>query len=102
MRRRRRAGLIPAFLLVVACGSTPAATVDGSIVFSERCAACHGVTGTGGTGPAMTDPAVKALSDEEIAAVVRNGKGTMPGFPRLSQADVEAVVGHVKALASAD
>ncbi len=103
MSRYRRLVFSAVLMLVSACGSAAdSGPVDGSIVFSERCAACHGVAGAGGTGPAMTDPAVKALSGEQLASVVRQGKGTMPGFPTLSRADVDAVVDHVKALASAD
>src|SRR5262245_32973925 len=54
----------------------------------QQCAPCHGMTGKG-DGP--TGPMVKApdltrdewqskTNDEEIAAVIKNGKGRMPKF----------------------
>lgn len=81
----------------------------GAQVYSARCALCHGAGGQG-DGPASaglnpkprnhTDKAyMSTLTDEQILAVIRNGKGTMPAWGKvLSEAELNAVAKHVRAL----
>lgn len=83
----------------------------GAALFSSRCASCHGPTGHGdGPGaPPMARPADLTTaawqgtrSDEEIAAVIRTGRGVMPGFgSELEAAGIAALVAHVRSLSGA-
>lgn len=57
-------------------GDGDAAAGEG--VYSISCAACHGASGEGGTGPAMTTAAA-GLSASEVANIALNGSGGMPG-----------------------
>jgi hypothetical protein len=38
------------------------------------------------------------LSAEEQANIISNGKGVMPGFSKLNQNEVQAIVKHVQGL----
>lgn len=63
--------------LLFACASDPALTLEGdatagATVFADTCAVCHGESGEGGTGPALTDE-VPEKSDEELVDIIRNG-----------------------------
>lgn len=80
----------------------------GAALFSSRCASCHGQEGHGdGPGaPPMARPAdltqaawQTARSDEQIASVIRTGRGAMPGFgSELAPEGIDALVAHVRAL----
>ncbi len=87
----------------------------GSDVYASNCVACHG-TGGKGDGPAgmVVQPkpadfsvALKDKSDEEIAKVIKGGgmavgkSPIMPAFgSRLSEAEINGLVAHLKDLAS--
>lgn len=82
-----------------ATGETTAATVDAAAIYSQKCAGCHGANGGGGMGPALG--AVEEKGDDHIRNLIVNGspeKG-MPAFgSQLSEAEVAAMVNHVKSL----
>jgi mono/diheme cytochrome c family protein len=75
-------------------------------IYAQSCAPCHGPEGTGGTPMArmmrvgnLADPATHArLSDEEIVALVRTGRGRMPAFRDLSDQQIRDVVAYVRTL----
>jgi mono/diheme cytochrome c family protein len=78
---------------------------NGKRTFEESCASCHGMDGTGATamGRAMQAGNLAAaatqarLSDEQMAQIIRNGRGRMPAFP-LDEATVKALVGYLRTL----
>ena len=96
--------------------SAEAAPPDGAAVYaSAGCAGCHGAAGEGGVGPALTGGESKLTFPDEADHIswVRTGSGpfrnqpygdpdreggqrvatgNMPGFPTLSEAEVQAVV----------
>lgn len=65
-------------------------------VYQTNCANCHG-DDLAGAPPQI--PSLNGLrgkrSAEQVAAVVRQGAGRMPGFPALSSADVKAIAEYV-------
>lgn len=67
----------------------------GAGLYAARCAACHGPSGEGGTGPAMTLDRFDSAS--EVAAFVSAGvPGRMPGFAtRLSPDEINAIAEYV-------
>jgi mono/diheme cytochrome c family protein len=74
--------------------------------YKQKCAGCHGPDGKGETpaGKAMkvrnfADPAVVAMSDDELAGVITNGKGKMPKYPSLKPEQVKALVEYCRSLA---
>jgi mono/diheme cytochrome c family protein len=72
------------------------------------CAGCHGPVGRGGGAelppgaqvPNLADPAWQAKrSDEELAGVIREGRGMMPAFgDRIRPGGIDALVAHVRSL----
>jgi cytochrome c oxidase cbb3-type subunit 3 len=81
----------------------PAALAE--VAWTQQCAQCHGPTGRGDgpmgpmvNAPNLNDPALQeSLTDERIAASIRNGKGRMPKFD-LPDPLVAALVARVRAL----
>lgn len=57
---------------------------------TSSCSGCHGMTGNGGMGPPIVGT---NLSNDEFLALVRKGKGMMPGTTEhvMSDADVEEI-----------
>jgi hypothetical protein len=67
---------------------------DGRDVYLQHCASCHGGNGEGSSGPSLAGVADR-LSLDEHEAVVRNGRGEMPGWDgTLTDAEIDAVVAY--------
>lgn len=101
--RQVAAGAVPATLtasLTATTTSTPAATTaatpapvpgSGAAVFAANCSGCHGDHGQGLIGPSQQADAFPSL----VAGMVRRGGISMPAFPQLSAAQVDAVATYV-------
>ena len=81
----------------------------GAIVFAKRCALCHGANGHGdgvaskGLNPKprnFHDEAyMKTRTDAQLLEVIHKGKGVMPRWEgQLSEAEMNAVLAHIRAL----
>jgi mono/diheme cytochrome c family protein len=68
---------------------------DGAAAFAQRCAVCHGDTARGGVGP---DIHCHRSIREAVRAGRTTAKAAMPAFPDLSDADVDQLQGHLRAL----
>ena len=96
--------LLLASALVFAQTNTPTNPSDlaqGKKIFNSQCALCHGIEGTGGRGPALTQPKLQhAANDAELARVITNGipGSEMPGFWGLSEQEVQQVIAYVRSL----
>ena len=109
-----RTTLMGLLLLLVACQpeavSSPTAhdnePVDGARLWSRNCSTCHGTLGAGdgplaaGNGaPSLIGPeASQRLTEPLIEAMIRNGRRAMPAFRHLDDAEVHALVVHVRHL----
>lgn len=77
----------------------------GTEIFNEQCAACHGVQGEGGVGPALNDrDLLKSTHDDVFFSIIRSGvPGTqMPAWSvdfggPLTDEDVRDVVAFMRA-----
>ncbi len=69
---------------------------QGHFIFESNCRSCHG-TDLKGLPPAI--PSLvnigASLSREQIESVVRQGRGPMPGFSRLPEADLKSLIAFV-------
>jgi len=77
----------------------PAAKPDGARLYAQRCSACHGANGRGGVGVPLALPAFLAsVDDEYLRKTVRLGRPgrVMPAFTQISDAEVEAIVTHIR------
>ena len=85
-------------------------SVDGSVVYSAQCAACHQATGMGLSGvfPPLVGADWVLENDERLVQILLHGiqgeivvkgvtyNGVMPAFPQLSDADLAAVLTHIR------
>ena len=80
-------------------GSQDPVLVEGREIWSDNCARCHGGSGGGGSGPALSDGrAVEAYPDAaEMQAVISEGRSAMPAFGgSLTPEEIEAVTAYVR------
>ena len=80
---------------------------DGKTVYAKKCASCHGDKGEGKPAIAKSlkvefrhlgAPEVQAKSDADLAKSINDGAGKMKPVKGLSEADVKAVIAHVRTL----
>lgn len=89
--------IIGSLILVYAAASM--AAPDGAALFSSHCAACHGDKGDGGVGVPLALPSfLDSVDDDFLAATIRHGRPgrVMPAFDALSDAQVRAIVSHIR------
>ncbi|WP_077328058.1 cytochrome c551 [Virgibacillus siamensis] len=70
-------------------GSTDTAA-SGEEIFQNNCASCHGSDLSGGMGPDLTKVGSRYSADE-IANIIKNGRGQMPPQKQVSKEDRQAV-----------
>ena len=86
------------FILVLTASVVNAAP-DGAALFHQHCAVCHGDDGKGGVGVPLSLPSfINSVSDEYLKTTIRLGRPgrIMPSFPALSDAQVNALVEHMR------
>jgi mono/diheme cytochrome c family protein len=73
--------------------------------YKAKCATCHGATGTPSAGmakmmgiKASSDPAIQALTIDQISAAIKDGKGKMKPIAGLTDAQIKAVAAYYKGL----
>jgi mono/diheme cytochrome c family protein len=78
---------------------------SGDATYKAKCASCHGPTGTPSAGMAkmmgikpVSDPAIQALTIDQMSAAVKDGKGKMKPIAGLSDAQIKAVVTYYRSL----
>jgi mono/diheme cytochrome c family protein len=94
-------------LAVVVClaGAVGFAQSPGAATYKAKCQMCHGVNGAADTPTAkmmkvkpVTDPEIKKLSADQIATIVKSGKGKMKPVAGLSDAQVKEVAAYYHGL----
>ena len=88
-------------LVVLVAGLTGLvqAAPDGEQLYQMHCSVCHGTDGGGGVGVPLSMPAfIDSVSDAYLESTIRHGRPgrIMPAFSRLSDAQVDAVVGYMR------
>jgi mono/diheme cytochrome c family protein/WD40 repeat protein len=74
-------------------------TARAAALYTEHCAACHGVQRTGGMGPALLPESLSRLRPAEALQVMTQGRVAtqMPGFAnQLTQEDIAALAAYVR------
>jgi mono/diheme cytochrome c family protein len=99
---RSEAVVVVALSLASALGF---AETPGDATYKAKCASCHGATGTPSAGmakmmgiKAASDPAIKALTDVQMVAAVKDGKGKMKPIAGLTDAQIKDVVAYYRGL----
>jgi len=79
--------------------STAMGAPDGDQLYRDNCAACHGDKGDGGVGVPLALPAfLESVDDNFLQRTIRMGRPgrVMPAFTKLSDAQINALVGHIR------
>jgi len=78
---------------------------SGDATYKSKCAMCHGATGTPSAGMAkmmgikpVSDPAIQALTIDQMSAAIKDGKGKMKPIAGLTDAQIKAVAAYYKGL----
>ena len=111
VNHRFTAGLATALclsLFLIVPNAAFADVAQGKQVYSTYCVACHGETGKGdGVAAAALDPKPRDLTtgefkygstDEELFKFITEGKGPMPPWGSLPEADRRAVIEYIRSL----
>jgi mono/diheme cytochrome c family protein len=107
-RNLTRAGVTGVLLCValsVAAGSARAQS-GGEALYKAKCAACHGADGKGETGMGKANKIrdlgsadVQKETDDELAGIIGNGKGKMPGYAKsLKPEQIKDLVAFIRTL----
>jgi cytochrome c6 len=77
----------------------------GQATYKAKCQMCHGATGTPSPGMAKmmsikpaSDPAIKALTADQMFTAVKNGKGKMKPVTGLTDAQIKDAVDFYRGL----
>ena len=92
---------------VLLAGGATAEAADGAEVYKQKCAQCHGETGTADTPvakamkvpPLAGDADVQKMSDEQVVAAIKGNEKHPPPVKSLSDADIAAAAVVAKELA---
>jgi cytochrome c6 len=109
-RQTKRIGKgIRGLLLCAALGifaTTARAQTGGEALYKGKCAACHGADGKGETAVGKANNVrdlgsadVQKQSDDDIAAIIGNGKGKMPAYGKSLKAEqIKDLVAYIRTL----
>jgi len=94
-------------LAAVVClaGAVGFAQSAGEATYKAKCQMCHGANGTPCAGmaksmgvKAVSDPDIKKLTADQMAAAVKNGKGKMKPISGLTDAQIKDAVAFYRSL----
>lgn len=78
--------------------TTVSISVNGSVLYEQKCMLCHGADGKQNTMGAA-DLSTSTLNHETVTAIITSGKNTMKAFsPDLNAEQIEAVAKYVESL----
>ncbi|MDX5299889.1 MAG: c-type cytochrome [Gammaproteobacteria bacterium] len=79
-------------------GTLAHAAPNGEQLYIEHCGACHQLEGQGGIGLPLLTAKLTDVSDDYLRRTVRMGRPgrVMPGFQRMSDAQVDAIVVYLR------
>ena len=94
-------------LAVITLRSTALVAEDAAGLYKAKCAACHGADGKGDTAMGkklgvrdFASPEVQKMSDDELTAVIADGKNKMPSYKKSLKAEqIKELVGYIRSLA---
>lgn len=89
----------PALFLILLFTSLASLADKGEQLYNENCAICHGHEGKGGVGiPLELEDFLVQTPDEYLRRTIRVGRPgrIMPTFYRLSDHDIDAIIGYIR------
>jgi mono/diheme cytochrome c family protein len=98
--------LVMALSVPTALPASSPVAFDGAATYKGKCAACHGLDGSGNTAFGkkenirdLRSAEVQGMSDEQLFDVIAKGKKKMPGYEKTLGADTcKELVSYVRQL----
>jgi len=90
---------ISVFFLILLFSLNIYSAPHGDELYGRYCSSCHGLDGKGGVGVPIALPSfLNSVPDEFLIKTIRNGRPgrIMPAFDSLSDAQVAAIVNHIR------
>lgn len=90
--------LVAMMLITIGVEAAP----NGRFLYENNCASCHGGDGKGGVGVPISLPSfLHSVPDSYLEKTIRYGRPgrVMPPFKYLSDAQIQAIVGHLRSFA---
>ncbi|MGD0734566.1 MAG: cytochrome c [Terracidiphilus sp.] len=91
--------------VVISLASAVSFAQAGEATYKAKCASCHGAAGTPSAGmakmmgiKAASDADIQKLTEAQVAATVKDGKGKMKPIAGLTDAQVKEVAAYYKGL----
>jgi len=104
MKMMFRTQLVLAVVVSLA-GAVCFAQSAGEATYAAKCKSCHGAAGTPSAGmakamgiKAASDPDIKKLTDAQMTAAIKDGKGKMKPIAGLTDAQIKDVVAFFRTL----
>ncbi len=93
-------------ILAASAVTTVLAQDPGAGTYKAKCAMCHAADGSGNTPagkgtttPSFNSPEMLKMSDADLIAATKNGKGKMPAYSgKLSDMEIKDVVAYIRTL----
>jgi mono/diheme cytochrome c family protein len=93
--------------ILVACTVSPVLAQDpGADTYKAKCAMCHSADGSGNTPagksmkvPPFSSPDLVKMSDADLIAATKNGKGKMPAYAgKLTDPQIKDLIAYIRTL----
>lgn len=82
-------------------GGVPDEDASGEEIYGQLCARCHAEDLTGNVGPDLGPESNVAIEDDAyIEFTVMNGRGRMPSFSSLDEAQLDRLIGYIREVQS--
>jgi len=83
----------------------PAMAQDSEALYKSKCQVCHGADGKGTAAgqkmgaKAFSSPEITKMSDDELVAATKKGKGKMPAYDgKLTDDQIKGLVKYIRTL----
>jgi mono/diheme cytochrome c family protein len=103
---KKRIGVAAIGIITVFTVTTSFGQNSGVDTYKAKCAMCHAADGSGNTPagksmkvPPFSSPDLVKMSDADLIAVTKNGKGKMPAYAgKLTDAQIKDVIAYIRTL----
>lgn len=85
-------------IVIAACSpGGPDEDATGEEIYADLCARCHGAELGGGFGPPLGPSSNAASEDDDyLEFTISNGRGRMPSFSSLDEAQMSRLIAHIR------
>jgi len=101
----RAASIAGLMLALMVSALNVQAAPNGRSLYENNCSSCHGIDGKGGVGVPLSLPSfLNSVPNSYLEKTIRYGRPgrVMPPYPKLSDAQIKSIVGHLRSFADGE